>query len=420
MTIVHREHGAVTVQYPEEILSGKNYTMELVFEGKDVSFVTSAPGAALTIDGTAVGNSPQTLYLAYGVHTVEARKGPLFYEGTVNVTQDGPGLFDLEMQDENKLYSDVTVTVGDNASIWHEGKQVGIGSWRTRLREGQYVVETRKQNHDNRQTTFRVVAGRDTTIRVASPDPYRGWLRLATIPETGVSILAGDTIFTEDGDVQLPVGSYELTFARRGYNPQTRLYRVERNSEILDTIVLRKKQYVRSTGGFVGAAGTYGTIPGVSIFAGGTFRDIMLEAFYTFGLKKTDPVSWFAVSNGLYDETVNYSMNEFGVRLGYQLKFVERIGLTPQAGFMAQMLKSHSMTGNDGETGAGIRGDKTWCGNLTIGARVCYTPYQNMSIFMTPEYAIPIVKKTTYEKIAPIAGITKGGFYLHAGLTVNF
>ena len=146
----------------------------------------------------------------------------------------------------------------------------------------------------------------------------------------------------------------------------------------------------------------------------------MLEASYTFGLSRSKDVSWFAVSNGLYDETVNYTMSCFAVKLGYQLRFIERIGLTPQVGYLCQMLKSHAVDGIDGNRGDGIRGDKTWCGNVTVGARFSFMPMQHLAVFATPEYAIPVMKNNTYDKIAPIAGISKGGFYAHVGLSVNF
>lgn len=420
ITILHKEHGAVNVVYGDEIVGGRTYSMILNFEGKDVSFVASAAGAELTVDSEPVGPSPQTLYLAYGVHVVKAVKGSLIFDGTVEVSKDGPNVFELKMEDENLKYADITVTVPGNADIWYEGRLVGVGSWKAHLREGQYVVETRKQDHESRTTAFSVRAGDNATVRAAAPEPFKGWLRMHIIPENGVSILAGDTVFTRNTDVQLPVGTYELSFTRGGYNPQTRVYRIGRNEEITDTIHLRKKQYVRSTGGFVGAAFSYGTIPGVSGFIGGTFHNIMLEASFTYGLTRSKDVSWFAVSNGLYDETVNYSMNEFAVKLGYQLRFIERIGLTPQVGYMCQMLKSHAVTGIDGNQGAGIRGDKTWCGNVTVGARFAFMPMQHLSVFATPEYAVPVMKKTTYDAIAPTAGISKGGFYAHVGVTVNF
>ena len=420
ITILHKEHGAVNVVYGDEIASGRTYSMILNFEGKDVSFVASAAGAAITVDGDSIGPSPQTVYLAYGVHVVKAVKGSLLFDGTVEVSKDGPNVYELKLEDEDLKYADITVTVPANADIWYEGRLVGVGSWKARLREGQYVVESRKQDHESRTTAFSVEAGNNATIRANSPEPYKGWLRMHLLPENGVSILAGDSIFTRNTDVQLPVGAYELTFTRRGYNPQTRLYRIARNEEITDTIRLRKKQYVRATGGFVGAAFTYGTIPGVTATLGGTFHNVMLEASYTFGLSRSKDVSWFAVSNGLYDETVNYTMSCFAVKLGYQLRFIERIGLTPQVGYLCQMLKSHAVDGIDGNRGDGIRGDKTWCGNVTVGARFSFMPMQHLAVFATPEYAIPVMKNNTYDKIAPIAGISKGGFYAHVGLSVNF
>lgn len=420
ITIIHKEHGSVNIVYPDEIVAGRTYSMTLNFEGKDVSFQTSAPKAVVTVDGVELGEAPQTVYLAYGVHEVKATKGTFLFDGSVEVSKDGPNVFDLLLEDENLKYADITVTAPGDAEIWFEGQRVGLGKWTSRLRQGQYIVETRKANHDSRTTPFTVEAGNNATIKAVAPEPYRGWLHLFTVPENNVSVMAGDTVFTRNTDSHLPVGTYELTFSRRGYNPATRTYRIARNEEITDTVVLRKKQYVRSTGGFVGAGFTYGTIPGVSIDLGATYHNVMLEASFTLGLGRSKDVSWFQNANDIYEETENYSMNVAEVKLGYQFRFIERIGLTPQAGFMAQMLKSHAVTGVDGNPGSGALGNKQWCGSAVIGVRAAFMPMQHMAVYINPEYAIPMVSNGTYNSIAPIAGISRGGLYAHIGVTVNF
>lgn len=419
ITVNHREHGSLDLIYPVEIVSGRTYSMVLTFEGKDVSLVASAPGAELVVDGEDAGTSPQTMYLAYGVHSVKATKGTLLYEGTINVTKDGPDLFELQLEDEDLKYADVLVTVPDNAEIWYEGKMVGIGSWLSHLREGQYVVETRKEDHESRTTTFRVSPGGRQNVSAHAPEPYKGWLRLNVHPDNGVSIMAGDTIFTDNSSMQLNVGNYDLTFKKRGYNPLTRRFTITRNEELFDTIVLKKKQFIKKNTVYAGAGFTWGTIPGISFFLGGSFYNVSLEGSYMVGLGRTKNVSWFSNVNDLFDETVNYSMSCFSVKLGYQLRFIERIGLTPQVGYQCQMLKAHAVEGVDGETGPGIRGNGAKCGNLLVGARFCFSPIQHFSIFVIPEYAIPMMKSETYDKIAPVAGITKGGLYITAGLAVN-
>lgn len=419
ITFTHREHGSVDLIYPTAIQSGRTYSMTLIFEGKDVSLVASAEGADISIDNEPAGKSPLTLYLSFGVHTVKAVKGTMLYEGTINVSANGPDLFDLKMEDEDLKYADVHVSVPDNADIWYEGKLVGVGSWVAHLRQGQYIVETRKADHESRTTTFTVTPGGRQNVQAAAPVPYRGWLRLNIHPDTGVDIMAGDTIFSDQTSMQLNVGNYDLTFRKRGYNPLTRRFQVKRNEEIFDTITLHKKQYVKSNTIYAGAGFTWGTIPGISFYIGGSFHNITLEGNFMMGLSKTKNVSWFAKENDLFDQTVNYSMNCFSVKLGYQLRFIERIGLTPQLGYQCQMLKSHPIRGLDGSMGDGKRGDGANCGNLSICARFCFTPIQHFSVFLTPEYAIPMMKSETYDAIAPIAGITKGGFYISAGVAVN-
>lgn len=241
ITFTHREHGAVDLIYPTEIKPGRTYSMTLIFEGKDVSLIASAAGAEISVDDEPVGVSPQTLYLSFGVHPVKAVKGTMLFEGTINVSADGPDVFNLKMEDEDLKYADVLVTVPDNADIWYEGKMVGVGSWLAHLREGQYIVETRKEDHESRTTTFTVTPGGKQTVEAHAPEPYKGWLRLDIHPENGVQIMQGDSVFSDHSSMQLKVGNYDLTFRRRGYNPISKTSKITRNVELFDTITLRKK-----------------------------------------------------------------------------------------------------------------------------------------------------------------------------------
>lgn len=113
--------------FPEEILPGKTYSMELTIEGKDVTLAASVREAYIFVDGDSLGVSPLNTYLPYGDHSVRAERGSMLYEGDITVSKTGPDRFELPMEDENLKYSDVTVNVPDKAEIWFEGKRVGLG-----------------------------------------------------------------------------------------------------------------------------------------------------------------------------------------------------------------------------------------------------------------------------------------------------
>lgn len=412
VTISHPKYEALKDwRWPSAIESGRTYSMRLMVEGKNVSFAASTDGASIIIDGDTVGVSPLQEYLSYGPHSVKAELGTLLYDDLLDITPDGPDSYRLPLEDENLKYGDVTATVSGNADIYFQGRKEAVGEYTFHLKDGVYPVETRKKDHDPRVTNITVTAGKATHVDLTPPFPHTGYLQLETEPANGVSIYAGDSIFTEDRNLQLPVGKYELTFARRGYFDQTHIYDIMKGETVVDTIRLIRKQYVKSTGLYAGAGFTYSKMPGVTVKAGGIWKNIDASFSYTFGVTKSDPVDWYEKlpdgTPGFFNERARYRMDELEVKAGYQFPFVERIGVTPQVGYMAQMLH-----------GDGTKGNNFTCHSISVGATVSYVPTPNLGFYVNPEFAIPVSSGNLYKNVADYGGFDRGGF--HISLGVNF
>lgn len=406
--IINSKYSPLTYFFDEEIVAGKTYSMELTVEGKEVTLSASVRQSPIWVDNDSVGISPLNIYLSYGEHAVKAEKGSMLYEGSILVTPNGERRFELPMEDENLKYSDVTVRVPDNADIYFQGRRVGVGEWTERLLGGNYSVEIRKANCENAVVNFEAKAGSPTIVDCPKPVPYRGYLSVDVIPNTGTKILDGDTLVAEHRlQRQLNVGTYTYTFRKSGYVPVNRTFKVERNQDTVDTVTLQRIQYIRKKSVYFDVGFTYANIYGVTLRVGGTFANVNLEVGYTLGLGKSDEVNWFD-TDGIYDGSCTYSMDVTTLKLGYQFSFVERIGLTPQIGYLGQQLRG------------GTRGNGAMCHNMTIGARFVFNPSPRFGIFATPEYAVPVQENELYKQIAEYGNLSKGGFYVTAGLTFNF
>lgn len=410
LEITNQRYSPYRYTFEEDILPGKTYSMQLTVEGKEVTLSASVRGADLYVDGDSVGVSPLNIYLSYGEHSVKAEKGSMLYEGNIQITPDSPIRFELPMEDENLKYSDVTVTVPDNADIYFQGRRVGVGEWHERLREGNYSVELRKPNCEDVVKDFTVMAGKPTLVEATAPVPFKGYLSVDVLPNTGTKIYDGDTIVAEHRlQKQLKVGDYNLTFRKKGYIPVTKTFTVERNQETTDTVALQRIQYIRSNAIYAGVGFTYGTIPGVSAHVGGVVSNFNLEFGYTFGIGKSKEVYWYeSPAPGLYDDCSTYSMDELEIKVGYQFSFVERIGLTPQVGYLGQRLRG------------GVHGNGAMSHNISVGARFVFNPLPAVGIFVNPEYAIPVQVNQLYKDIAEYGGFSQGGVYISAGVTFNF
>lgn len=396
--------------FEEEIRAGKTYSMQLTVEGKVVTLDATVRHAPIFVDGDSVGVSPHQIYLGYGEHTVRAQQGMMLYQGTIDVTPDGPTRFELPMEDESRKYSDVHVTVPGNADIYFEGAKVGVGEWSQRLLGGTYSVEIKKENCESHIETFLAVAGKPTEVECPAPVPFRGYLSIDINPNTGAKIYHGDTIVAEHRlSKLLNVGTYTYEIRRKGYVPVRQSFHVYRNEETVDTVTMERIQYIKPNSCYLDLGFNYGTIPGPSGHLGFFFKNINIQFDYTFGITKSKEVYWFEPgtegSGEMYDDKCTYSMDEISGKAGYQLSFVNRIGLTPQIGYMCQRLRG------------GIHGNGAMCHNMTIGARLAFKPLPWFGFFVNPEYAIPVKPNQLYSDIASYGGFSKGGFYVSAGFS---
>lgn len=405
--ISHNRFDHVVYQYEEPIESGRTYSMTLTVEGKEVSFASSTEGADLTIDGDTIGKTPTRAYIPYGPHTVKAQLGSLLFEDRLEISPNGPDSYDLKLQDENLKYGDVTVTVPGNAEIYFQGRREGVGAATFHLKDGVYPVETRKRDHDSRITNVQVTAGQAITVPLTPPEPHTGYLELQVDPANNVAIMAADTVFSESNTMHLPVGKYELSFQRKGYFTQNRVYDISRGLTTYDTVRLVRKQYVKPTGIYAGAGFTYSKMPGVTIFAGGIYRNIDLSVGYTFGVTKSDSIDWYQAGTDLFAERTRYRMDELSVKAGYQFALAERFGITPQVGYLAQMLR-----------GDGSKGNGFTCSNVSVGVKATWVPVPRFGVYLNPEYAIPISAGGEYGNMAKYGGFEKGGFHVSLGAYV--
>ena len=177
-----------------------------------------------------------------------------------------------------------------------------------------------------------------------------------------------------------------------------------------DTIRLEKIQYVKKTTGYAAISFAASGSPSVGFTLGGYLYNVNLEVSYNLGLGRSKDVEWYDRTDKIYEGAYNYRMDEMAVRLGYQLRFAERFGLTPQAGFMSQRLsaKDNKYPGN---------GFSQQC--ATVGVRFSYHPVQHIGLFITPEYGIPVGTKGDIADVFRQGGLTRGGFKGSIGVSVS-
>lgn len=408
LKITNSRHEPVDFFFPEEMAAGKTYSMMLSVKGREVTLTASVNRAPIWVDGDSLGLSPQNLYLPYGDHHVKAEKGSMLYEGVITVSEDGPSRFELPMEDENRKYSEVTVKVPGNAGIWFQGENVGRGEWHARLLGGQYSVELRKEGFVTKTERFTAVAGQPTAVDISALAPLTGMLDITVLPQGNARIMHGDSVMAVNRlETRLPVGRYTYNFEKKGYISQSRTFAVRADESTVDTVAMQRVQYIRPNSLFFGAGFTYANQMGVSAHLGVTVHNVMLEGGYTLGLGKSDELYWFNNQTDFFDGKCTYTVDEAYLKLGYQFSVVQRLGFTPQVGWLGQRLRS------------GTHGNGAMCHNLSVGLRCLFNPAPTIGVFVTPEYAVPVKVNQLYDDIAARSNITKGGFQVTAGISFN-
>jgi len=417
LTISHSAFGVLrNYAYPVPIEGAKTYEM-LLDIGTGVYATITAPVAKseVYIDNEFVGHVPvYNKYLNYGKHVIRAVNGKI--EGTLEqyVTSDKKSLsIDIEMKDMSHLYGDVRVLVDNNADIFFQGKRVASGLWDTQLKEGSYVVETRKADYEDSKTSFTVERGKKHTVNAIAPTPYTGYLSVYTRPQAVSSVDERGKYIDLSEHTPVLIGSHQFTFQKRGYVSQSREYTIARNQVVKDTVELLPIEYFKKFAFYFGGGYTVRALSGVTGILGVTFRKHDLQFNYTFGLSNSSAVNIYD-TNGNYLSRQNYKMNTIGVKYGYQIELTRKMAIVPQVGYVQHSLAAQI------EDGSQTFGDGAACKCVTIGGKFLMVPMKHVLLFAAPEFGFATGKDTSFDLVSSEAGFGNGGFAATIGLMATF
>lgn len=189
----HVEAGRVTVNDPNN-KTVVTVTLRPAFGWVEVPGAGDLSGAYVYIDNQLVGQAPvKSGQLASGSHNVKVVK-PLYktFEQTVTVSDNETLRLTPPLSAD---FSTVTLTTDAAAEIWVNGERKGSGNWTGPLQSGEYLFETRRENHRAASTTRTITAAqRQQTISLPAPVPIYGSLNIATTPDLSDVLLDGTPV----------------------------------------------------------------------------------------------------------------------------------------------------------------------------------------------------------------------------------
>ena len=402
--------------YPMVLEGGRTYEMLIdIGVGRFATITTQVAQSDVYVDGEFAGKSPVfNKYLSFAKHTIKAVKDRFEGEREIYVSNNDSTRnlhFNIEMKDMSTHYGDVTVSVANNADLWFAGRYVGTGTWKEQLREGNYTIEARKVDCDPVTTSFVVKAQQQNQVTATPPTPYTGQLAVYTQPADATVTYNGNHPISLSEPVTLPIGTYQMQFARKGYVSFSQEYTVQRNTMTTDTVRLDRISFVKPKGFYFGVAYTLSKLSGFTGLLGGVWNNHDLQLSYTFGISETSTI--YTAGSG-QQSGMKFKQNSIGVRYGYQIPLLSRFALIPQVGFSYDTLSGTLVEGST------KFGDNANSSSLTLGFKVLAVPMQHFYFFVAPEYDIAISKSNSFEAIANEADFSAGGFVMNVGLLVNF
>ena len=185
----------------------------VIFQMSPPTAVAMINGEMLqTVDGMA---SKMMKFGTYDYHV----QAPDYLPEIGKVTVNDPKQKHIVNVSLKPNFSQVTLTVDNDAEIWVNGDRKGVGSWTGNLGAGTYEMETRKANHRPQTVTREITAEQGVqTIRLAAPTPIYGEADINSSPIMADIYIDGQKRGQTPQLVEkLLIGQHQLRLSRQGY-----------------------------------------------------------------------------------------------------------------------------------------------------------------------------------------------------------
>lgn len=202
-------------------LDGGGNRLELTAELKpawsEVSFASTPPGAAISIDGEERGLTPATIEILQGTHDIRlSLPGHKSWESLLEIPANEMvkvPMAELEVVDGQLL----VITRPGNANILVNEQFAGQSELELELAPGKsYRIEAFKTGYQNASRTVNIVSGQEQTLTLTLQAEL-GEIVIRTKPEDATIRINGRESTLPGGKVSLPAVPQRITVSRAGF-----------------------------------------------------------------------------------------------------------------------------------------------------------------------------------------------------------
>lgn len=188
ISIKHSQLGVLRDYYfPVAIEAARTYEMILITgevqtvvkqarTSQYIVFQLTPPNAFVELDGEVLttNEGTATKMMKFGTYNYRVQ-APNYLPESGNVTIDDPNNKKVVNISLKPNFTQVSISVDNNAEIWVNGEKKGEGYWRGNLGAGTYELEAKKQGHRSTTTTQDIIVTSEPQIlKLQSPTPIYG------------------------------------------------------------------------------------------------------------------------------------------------------------------------------------------------------------------------------------------------------
>lgn len=203
-------------------------------------------GAQVYIDNTLVGTIPmKSKELSSGEHNIKIVKELYNPFSQVVLVTDNKTTQLSPILSAN--YSEVSITVENDADIYINEEKKGSGSWKGKLAPGNYIVEAKKEGYRDVNQNVEVPSAKHSlSIQLPTPSPIYGETNIISTP--AMSDVYIDGVLTGQTPLYIPnilIGKHQLLIKHSEYNDFSTSFFVTENKNSPINAMLNKKTSIK-------------------------------------------------------------------------------------------------------------------------------------------------------------------------------
>ena len=403
----------------------------VVFQLEPKNAVVELNGELLaTADGAA------TKYISFGTYDYVV-KAPDYKQEVGKVTVNDPKNKHVVNVRLKPNFSQVSLSVDNQAEIWVNGEKRGTGSWTGNLGAGVYIMEARLANHrsTSREVTISVTE-QPQSIRLDAPTPILGEVNIISTPALADVVIDGKKVGQTPLVVSdLLIGQHTVRISKKGYEDYEGQLTISEGKSLEENITLTKNKnkelteniettpqqekkekteqkervYQKPSSFYLMAGAQVGSLMGVGATVGAYIKHFNMEAFYLYAFGRSEVIYWQKNGSSVY--VCDYKPMAYGAKLGYGFDVLKKkqLRLTPQVG----------------ATVVSINGDqsKGYAMSLAVGFRADYAFTRHFGMYLAPEMDFSVKKSDVYSQLTDVSSKIKhwaNGFNLRVGFRISF